>query len=85
MIDVAGNHRNILERIAEAVALNRPLRDPAEQEVAELLRSVMGHRARRGGKRRAEAAWLTLHARYPRAVVQTLLERIAGHRRLHVT
>ena len=77
--------RAALERIAEAVALSRPLRNPAEREVADLLRSVMGRGVRRGGKRRAEAAWLTFHARYPRAVVQTLLERIAGHRRLHVT
>jgi len=76
--------RAALERIAEAVAVGRPLRHPAERDVADLLKSVVGLRARRGGKRRAEAAWLTLQSRYPREVVQTLLERIDGHRRLHV-
>lgn len=77
--------RAALERIAEAVAVGRPLCRSAERNVANLLQCVVGLRARRGGKRRAEAAWLTLHGRYPRTVVQTLLERIEGHRRLHVT
>lgn len=76
--------RAALERIAEAVALSRPLHRPAEQEVTDLLKSIVGQGARRGGKRHAEASWLTLQARYPREVVQTLLERIEGHRRLHV-
>src|SRR3989338_2958480 len=76
--------RAALERIAEAVAVGRLLHRPAERDVVDLLKSVVGLRARRGGKRHAEAAWLTLQARYPRTVVQTLLERIEGHRRLHV-
>lgn len=77
--------REALERIAAAVTTGRPRRHPAERDLAELLRSVTGPNARRAGKRRAEAAWLTLQAKYPRDVIQTLLERIEGRRRLHVS
>ncbi len=75
--------REAMERVAEAVARGAKVHEPGERALADALRRIVrhragsvGHRVRRG-KRESEAAWLWLEAVYPRAVVRSLLQRIA--------
>lgn len=84
--------RRSLERIANAVAYGRPVKVPSERELVSLLCAVITppfqrrrprRRGLRVGKRQASVAWLTLKARYPREVIQTLLRRIANRQRVN--
>jgi len=72
--------RQSISRIVNAVTTGRRVKAPAEQELVSLLQAVIA--PRQAGKRQASVAWLTLKARYPREVVQTLLKRIASRRRI---
>lgn len=85
-----GLSRESLERIAEAVIRGTPVRDDEEGRLVDALREVVKPRLlaarsrgphRRGGKRTANAAWLSLKATYPPAVIQSLIQRIADRQR----
>lgn len=82
--DVSRFSRESLERIADGAARDTPLRDPAEQALAQRLRllTVSPRRAGRGRRRATEAAWLSLRAACPPAVLRSLLERVADRTRL---
>lgn len=84
--------RQMMERIADAVAFNRPVTQPQEQAAVEALRTLLGHRTRavrrqwgrpRAGRRRALAAWLHLNGLYGRSAIQALADRILERQRVH--
>lgn len=77
--------REALERIAEAAVRGTAVADPAERALAHLLRVLTIRRRRvatgrgaaeRGQRRAMDAAWLTVRATCPPAVLRSLLERI---------
>ena len=77
--------RQVVERIADAVAFNRPLMKPDEQTAAEDLRLLLGPRMRaarrqwsrpRVGRRRVLAAWIRLKSVYGQAAIQMLADRV---------
>lgn len=74
--------RPVIERVAEAVAARRWPTAGAERALARLLQAVLTRQ--RGRKHAAEAAWLTLQARYPRETLQALLQRAQEKARRHV-
>ena len=83
--------REALERIADAATRGIAVNDPTERTLANLLRLLTVHRRLdAGGRRRIErgrhramdAAWLTLRAACPPAVLRSLLERIDERYRL---
>ncbi len=71
--------RNVLERIAHAVAHNRTLSKSEENSLAENLRIVMSPRlglsSRMYSARRSERAWLFLRSALPKPVLKTLIDR----------
>ncbi len=71
--------REAIERVADAAHSGPLPDDPAERALGELLCIVTS--AARGGRRRAEAAWLGLKATYPPELVETLLRRVAARKR----
>lgn len=74
-------HRAALERIAAAVVNPAMPVAPAEREVVELLRLLVPlqqHRAH-SGLRAVRLAWLTLRARVPKPVIDSLLQRVREH------
>lgn len=77
--------RQVVERIADAVAFSRPLAKPDEQAAAEDLRVLLGPRMRaarrqwgrpRGGRRRVLASWIRLKSVYGQAAIQMLADRV---------
>src|SRR3989338_4326270 len=83
--------RERLERIADAVIKNGPVRDEEERKLASMLRLLLQTRlstlegrrgSRRRGKRQLARAWLQLSASYPPEVIQSLLQRIGDRERL---
>ena len=88
-IDPSAVSRQALERIADAVALGRPLHDAREQELAGWLRAVMvppgqqASRHRRWPVRAGLKAWLNLQASCPVDVLRTLIRRIDARYRHH--
>lgn len=85
--------RRDLERIAEAVVTGTRPRIPAYRALVTTLRQMVRQRVEasrgirgrrpRGGTKAWQAAWLELRARYPRAMIASLLERIAEHQARH--
>ena len=84
--------RETIERIADAVAFNRPVVEPTEQTAVEALRALLGHRTRaarhqqgrpRTGRRGALAAWVRLNGLYGRSAIQTLADRVLERQRAH--
>ena len=84
--------RASIERIAGAVAFERPVADPGEQDAVEALRTLLGHRMRaarhqrgrpRTGRRGALAAWVRLNGLYGRPAIQTLADRVLERQRAH--
>lgn len=84
--------RQTLERIADAVAFDRPVTQPSEQVTVEALRTLLDHRTRaahrqwsrpRTGRRRALEAWLQLKSLYGRSAIQTLADRVLERQRAH--
>lgn len=82
--------RQVLERIADAVAFERPLTQPEEQATAEGLRTLLGHRTRaarhqrgrpRVGRREMLAAWGRLKSLYGQAAIQTIADRVLERQR----
>ena len=77
--------RETIERIADAVAFDRPVTDPDEQAAVRALRVLLGSRMRaarrqwsipRSGKHAALTAWIRLKSLYGRAAIQTLADRV---------
>ena len=92
--EAASLSRQALERIADGVVRDHPVRGELERTLVELLRQLTKARRRlafgRGGLprvgSRAEAiAWLRLKASCPAPVLRTLLERIDDRLRLYGT
>ena len=84
--------RETIERIADAVAFDRPVAVPNEQVAAEALRTLLEHRTRalrhqrgrpRTGRRGALTAWLRLNGLYGRPAIQTLADRVLERQRAH--
>jgi transcriptional regulator with XRE-family HTH domain len=84
--------REVIERVADAVALNRPVSEPAERAVAEALRVLLGHRMRaeqgrrgspRTGLRETVSAWAGLKGLYGTAAIQMLADRVLERQRAH--
>jgi transcriptional regulator with XRE-family HTH domain len=78
--------RKAIEAIARAAVDGRKLRDRDAAEAAEELRVLIEPRLNALGRRKAArvrrspaAAWLRLSARYPRAVIESLVERAVEH------
>ena len=77
--------RETVERIADAVAFDRPLADPAERATAAALRILLRQRIRMarhtGGPPRAAGqaalrAWIQLRSRYGATAIQALADRV---------
>jgi transcriptional regulator with XRE-family HTH domain len=77
--------RSALERIAAAAAGRPAALRRGEQEVAQLLKPLVRQRIRalrshgamgRGGVRTAHLSWVALRARYPDAVIDSLIQRV---------
>jgi len=77
--------RQVVERIADAIAFNRPLSRPDEQTAAEDLRLLLDARMRsarrqwsrpRVGRRRVLAAWIRLKSLYGQAAIQMFADRV---------
>ena len=84
--------REAIERIADAVAFDRPVTALDEQVTVEALRTLLGHRTRavrhqwgrpRTGRRGVLAAWGRLKSLYDRAAIQTLADRVLERQRAH--
>lgn len=84
--------REAIERIADAVAFDRPVTEPNEQTTVEALRRLLGHRTRamrrqrgrpRTGRRGALVAWMWLKGLYGRSAIQTLADRVLERQRAH--
>lgn len=88
-IDPRTVSRQALERIADAVALGRPLHDAREQKLVEWLRAVVVPPARRSARQRrwpvraGLTAWLNLQASCPTDMLRTLIWRIEARYRHH--
>ena len=54
----------------------RPMRDPQEQELADLLTQVTASRFPSKQKRSVQRAWLRLSSGYDPQVVQSILQRL---------
>jgi transcriptional regulator with XRE-family HTH domain len=81
--------REAMERIADAVIQDTPLAEPKEQALADQLKYLVSSRLRAAGTltkktvrlgRVADRAWLSL-ARYPKAVIESLVARVVESRR----
>ena len=90
--DTASLSRQALERIADGVVRDRPVRNELERTLVELLCHVTKARRRlafgggglpRVGSRAEAIAWLWLKASCPAPVLRTLLERIDDRLRLY--
>ncbi len=84
--------RETIERIADAVAFDRQVKEANEQVTVEALRTLLGHRTRavrrqwgrpRTGRRGALAAWVRLKSLYGRVAIQTLADRVLERQRAH--
>lgn len=84
--------RASIERIADAVAFERPAVEPDEQAAVAALRTLLGHRTRaarhqrgrpRTGRRGALTAWVRLNGLYGRPAIQTLADRVLERQRAH--
>lgn len=84
--------REALERIADAVAFNRPVTGPTERITVEALRSLLGHRTRaargqwgrpRTTRRKALAAWIQLRSLYGRSAIHAFADRVLERQRAH--
>ena len=91
---IASLSRQALERIADGVVRNRPVRGELERTLVELLRHLTKARRHlafgrgglpRVGSRVETISWLRLKASCPRPVLRTLLERIDDRLRLYGT
>ena len=78
--------RDALERIAAATVGQRALIQADERKVAALLQPLVQQRVRvlkgeaASGKRRTRAArlsWMTLRARYPETILNSLIQRVS--------
>jgi hypothetical protein len=78
--------RDALERIAAATVGQRALIHADERAVAALLQPLVQQRVRvlkgeaASGKRRTRAArlsWMTLRARYPETILNSLIQRVS--------
>ena len=78
--------RQALERMAASITGQRVILRKGEQEIARCLGLLMQQRlgalrGRTGARRRTvrsmRAAWMTLHARYPKAVIDSLIQRVS--------
>ena len=85
--------REVLERIADAVAFNRPAAHPDEQAAVEALRILLGSRTdaarhrtvRLRAGRRATLAWVRLTSRYGPEAVQALADRVVERQLSHAS
>ena len=84
--------RGTLERIADAVAFGRQVKDPRERAVVDALAVLLGPRTRavrrqwrrsRIGRRTALHAWRTLTSLYSRDAISTLTDRVTERQRTH--
>lgn len=82
--------RQVMERIAEAVAKNRILKDPVEKDLVQDLRRLVTSRLEalslrkrrpRPIGRATERAWLRCVSRHSPQVVNSLVERVVEHSR----
>ena len=83
--------REMIERIADAVAFERRLTDPQERATAAALRVLLRHRTRtvRGtagppaAGRSALRAWIELTSRYETGAIQALADRVLERQIAH--
>ena len=69
--------RASLERVADGVAANKPVKDASEERLVALLKLMVRSRPdSRKGKRVIDRAWLQLSAGYPPELIQSLFQRI---------
>ena len=75
--------REGLERMADGVAANKPMKDASEDRLVALLKLMVRSRPdSRKGKRIIDRAWLQLSAGYPPELIQSLFQRIRDREQL---
>ena len=84
--------RQTIERVANAVAFDRPLAVPAERAVADALRALVAHRTRalrrqpgrpQTVQQQTRVAWTQLKSVYGRSAIEMLADRVLERQRAH--